>query len=1477
MLARPDTGLQSSCQKANLLENTRFVDAHKAEGVKYQHVLAYINLFNYCYANTYQLASLLAIGDQLMVHSAGQSAPLTPDHVIAVSRTVTTGIYGCALNSTDTRMFLQLLKHLIEIQIVTNENPRRMLRTGSCSFARFYHSLHESLFSSKMFLTAALNDAVMRVLIEDEMALELDHVKAAMSLPQGERQKRFGSEADPEYPNRVKQYVQDTTSVLYKFVAKFIRSLTNSWCLFPATLRWLVKTMCYELKRAKFDERCIYEMLTDMVLINFICPAIVSPEIYGITDCPISENARSNLITIGQVLQQMALLKYQSCDPKFQEMFDKFELNEVSELLTQLLLESATPEKGLPVNDIEQPMSGASGEVQRSHVLVAQTDLNMFVEYFRIVLSKDELNVSGECRRKLGDILGQLPHALENLLTSPGGSSTTTTALDKKTSLMSGLGKQTKQKLSKTLSLTTTQSFEEETVPKCDPALVLVIPVTINQAAVEILSEEEVMCRSTNGGATNSAINPGDDDENSEEHLVTVGDIIENGENVGEASDMADILSEQNVVELQRQQHGRGTENPEMIILKADRTKHFAMINDDVSIGNTSDNLEAVSEAHSNHSVASSLDLEENDQNDNLSDMVSANVSGRGSPNISGRDTPSSQVTEGNENHRPPVLPAAKMLNKARSDIDDKFCKFEIKKLPAGDETISIMSDTWSTDVLASDSETLDAGSDRDRQFSTPLIPANVILPGDNDFVATMGNGALSGVGRGSSVTGGANTRNAYDISETQSESAWSMDVLASDSEKLAEIDTDDNQSIAARSDITDASSAPDAASYRDGNNNGIVGNSSGIPDSPFFGPRSGSCGGTTNRRNSHNTPESPAASSSKHRNGESVFFGQRRSHGGEDHNQSTATMTGDREDSRFMAALRRSGTEMSRNSSFQSDSGANQLGGGSAMTNNNNPFLTPHRNQSSSSGSERNKKFYSARQQSSESNHSSTFDGDLKHESFDSWKESGARATGGQQHHKKGSKSGNKSHGEKEAANNSRAVKSHNPGTSSTAVVATGGGSHKNKREAIIRTNSTLTNPFAVEIPTTVSDDSVGVEHRATSMDQRNASFDGRRNGMMQITSSTVRQSTSSKSSTVVRNYENHEIIMRHNDKGMGSSTTTTSTKTSSSSTSVTYRENDPEMGDLLDLEAVTAGGQQQSLVEKTRALTLMPAATTNGDSPPYRNGVNLQNGTVTKTGKFTGAIPKSISFDATADKRHDQQHKHYHHHQQNNQNHHQSSSQNYSQDRHHHRQSHGHSRGLSQNSSFLNKIRQGLKNSTKKNSKNGAGGSGNSKVSDSPWDPFNDSNNGNNGRPAEGGAVNLIDIEDLEPVYQETSEDILAKYRRKVSTASSEANASDSTSGSRASSSFKSKHSSESDYRMSNNTDMVRLGAPVSSNDLFHFNNAKKKLRTVLSSADVHTLDFRYNSVGIQKRSGLAIRSFIEIIFHCRTPTQSSPCSST
>lgn len=70
-------------------------------------------------------------------------------------------------------------------------------------------------------------------------------------------------------------------------------------------------------------------------------------------------------------------------------------------------------------------------------------------------------------------------------------------------------------------------------------------------------------------------------------------------------------------------------------------------------------------------------------ENDNLSDMMSANVSGRGTPNVSGRDTPISQADsqmEGPEERQPMVPDLPVIVQKTnREDVTDRFGKFEIK------------------------------------------------------------------------------------------------------------------------------------------------------------------------------------------------------------------------------------------------------------------------------------------------------------------------------------------------------------------------------------------------------------------------------------------------------------------------------------------------------------------------------------------------------------------------------------------------------------------------------------------------------------------------------------------------------------------------------------------------------------------------------------------------------------------------------
>lgn len=551
--------------------------------------------------------------------------------------------------------------------------------------------------------------------------------------------------------------------------------------------------MCHLLKTALINKKEINDILTDMVFTNFICPAVVSPDLFGISDAPISENARFNLIQIGQILQMLALVKHEDIDSKYLELFEMFDRNLVSELMDQLL----ETEYDISVSMMAIPHQNDFG---RRHVLVTQNELNVFVDFFRNVLDNDGLIISGDDRRKLGKILDQLPDKWETVLN--GGESQTVHISPEHTNKakqsLINLGKSTKTKLAKTISLNVAGINHNEHVDDSSSAIlsngsqngsankngqleyeqVLVIPIAIHEESkFQLLTEQEVL----NMNNISNEIAP----------------IAKNLDELDKIStDFNEVSSD-----LRTRKHTR-----------------FSLSNDDQSIGNTSDNLEVVSEAQSNHSVTSSLEMEENDQNlnDNLSDMVSANVSGRGTPNISGRDTPSSQVTEGETPPIPP-LQMAKILNKARSEIDEKFCKFEIKKLVEVDETISIISDTWSTDVLASDSETIEQ-PECERNFSTPLIPSSVILPGDNNFDPLRGSGSRI---RGGFLEG----------SDTRSESAWSTDVLASDSEKTTEIDTDDNQSIAANSDITDAGrSESDLARDIEVPNR--------APDSPFFAPR---------------------------------------------------------------------------------------------------------------------------------------------------------------------------------------------------------------------------------------------------------------------------------------------------------------------------------------------------------------------------------------------------------------------------------------------------------------------------------------------------------------------------------------------------------------------------------------------------------------------------------------------------------------
>ena len=154
-------------------------------------------------------------------------------------------------------------------------------------------------------------------------------------------------------------------------------------------------------------------------------------------------------------------------------------------------------------------------------------------------------------------------------------------------------------------------------------------------------------------------------------------------------------------------------------------------------------------------------------------------------------------------------------------DMDEKFGRFEIKPptrrltnianvglqsssaLEQGDETISMVSDTWSTDVLASDTETTLGDADERRRYRVRL-PDELALGVDRQLSATSSSQGVLGGGAASSSIASSSAANLLDVAETASE-AWSIDVLASDTEslRLAELDNDDTGSVARSDDTT--------------------------------------------------------------------------------------------------------------------------------------------------------------------------------------------------------------------------------------------------------------------------------------------------------------------------------------------------------------------------------------------------------------------------------------------------------------------------------------------------------------------------------------------------------------------------------------------------------------------------------------------------------------------------------------------------
>ncbi|XP_049619990.1 GTPase-activating protein and VPS9 domain-containing protein 1 isoform X2 [Syngnathus scovelli] len=626
------------CQHAKMLEDTQFVDGYKTLSF---HETIYGEFLARLRENPRLVASCLVAGERL-----------NQEHTQGVIQTVFTSLYGNCIMQEDESYLLQVLRYLVEFELKESDNPQRLLRRGTCAFSILFKLFSEGLYSAKLFLTATLHEPIMQLLVEDEDHLETDPCKVTERLTRVQ-QERFGEKGSEGYKQRVQAAVETNEAKLVALVNKFIGYLKQNTYCFPHSLRWIVSQMYKTLSCVEgLEVGEVRTMCTDLLLTCFICPAIVNPEQYGIiSDAPINEVARFNLMQVGQLLQQLAMAD-DDTDPRRKSCLSKFDKSCVAAFLDVVIGGRAVETPPMSSMNLLEGLS-------RTAVYVTHQQLIALVDFVRRVMTGDHLRE--EEHMALETLLANVPqsqtgknNSLELTPSNTPQLSPASTPANKKNRLPIG------QHLAAIASWDPTTTSLSAHIP-------LVTPFAARSRSRTNLAQE--------GEAETSS------QESLQELMPEEVLVISFGNG---PQTVPGMMSENEVLNLQMADAAQGDSHADDTKLhgKPDKTLRFSLC---------SDNLEGISEGPSNRSNSvSSLDLE----GESVSEL------GAGPSGSNGVEA--LQLLE----HEQATT---------QDNLDDKLRKFEIRDMMGLTEDRDIsetVSETWSTDVLGSD---FDPNMDEDR------------------------------------------------------------------------------------------------------------------------------------------------------------------------------------------------------------------------------------------------------------------------------------------------------------------------------------------------------------------------------------------------------------------------------------------------------------------------------------------------------------------------------------------------------------------------------------------------------------------------------------------------------------------------------------------------------------------------------------------------------------------------------------------
>nr|XP_054769969.1 GTPase-activating protein and VPS9 domain-containing protein 1-like [Lytechinus pictus] len=701
------------CYRANALERVGFVDGYKQLG--FQDAL-YGDVLNYLRENPSVMAQILAQGEKT-----------NTDRAPGLVHSVISGIYGNCVVDDDEQHFLIFIQSLMKHQLAESDDPRRLLRRGRCAFSIAFKVFTEALFSGKLYLTAALHEPVMAVLMNDEVCLETDVQKAMDHFSPEERKQRFGTTGTPAYEQSVQKHMNGIMDQLVGLCNKFIVGLHSNIYCFPPSLDWIISQLHKILVDAgQVESADIRIMCADLLLTCFVGPAIIDPEPYGITsDILVSETARFNLMQVAQILQGLALqtsTTSKESSARVPDIYSRFPKGCMSSYLDALI-------DNLSSSDIP-PITSQLRGMTRSSTFITETELHSLISYVRNVLSANpDQTLFKELEGHLASLPATTPHA-----PSGGQRSTPTTTTT---------GPQGSQ----------ITSPIKPGIPPGSSSPNLSGSFKGNLASIVSSSVAKRM------GKT-SAVSPpgggGQDDESLEIMGQAECVVVTQPEDVlviglsNQVNECPGMISETKVLSSLPQ--------------KAKKTNSI-----DASQIRSGGNLASISEMPEKH-LRFSADASGN--SDNMMEAMSIGASnsvysmdleGENVSNLSGRNTPRSAISMASsttEHNRPEIIDSTQLPN--NTNITDQFGKFDIgtNLQDVKNMVPETFSETWSTDVIGSDT-------------SEPL---------PNDHLQEIAEEEANLQGATASFLDVHPPLN--DPQETGSET-WSVDVLQSDSEQV--------------------------------------------------------------------------------------------------------------------------------------------------------------------------------------------------------------------------------------------------------------------------------------------------------------------------------------------------------------------------------------------------------------------------------------------------------------------------------------------------------------------------------------------------------------------------------------------------------------------------------------------------------------------------------------------------------------------